>query len=55
MDGVIRIYKETADNSDPTVEIGFTLSKHQHEELCFQLLKVLNAFNTKPDFVRLED
>ena len=29
MDGVIRIYEDTASNSDPAIEIGFTVGKHR--------------------------
>jgi hypothetical protein len=54
MDGIIRIYEDTASNSEPAIEIGFTLGKHQKEELCFQLLKVLEDFHTNPNFERLE-
>ena len=54
MDGVIRIYEDTAFNSEPAIEIGFTVGKHHHDKFCFELLKLLNEYKTNPNFESFE-
>lgn len=50
MDGVIRIYEDTAFNSEPAIEIGFTVGKHHLDKFSFELLKILNGYKTNPNF-----